>query len=566
MKKVKGVLFTIGLSAFLCAAPAIMGSHTGMTGELNVVYAQSVDTAVYQGVDYSAVYDFDYYYNQNADVANAFGYDPDALIAHFVNFGMAEGRCASPNFNVVYYRYDLNNQDLRYSLGADMTAYYMHYINFGQYENRSVDSWSDVFDPQKYLDANPDVKANIVGRFTSDGNQLGWALWHFVEYGANEGRSGCSDFDVQVYKAENQDLVNVYGNAAYFPYYQHYIFWGKNEGRISNYANNIYHGVDYSAVYDKEYYLYEYPDIAAAFGGDTTLTLEHFINFGMAEGREGNSEFRVNIYRDNYEDLQEKYKDDLKAYYMDYLNTGKAEGRSGNEIIPKPCISNTEANATVNESVNLAIYSFTGEVTWKISDPSVASITTDGSTCIVTGIKPGSVGVTATLNGKKEFTCNIRFDAISQETPWVYDSATKRHKTMFDGTVVQEQYYETEAGGTWGYFDDEVARAMFVEIQKMQKQVYGDEGVSVWNESDYQYAKARTVYYAAAGNGSTGGLYHMNSGGLPNVSDNRRYITFFNGYKGGLSIACYVRDSVHDEFTYGSAWRAYFGTYYSSST
>lgn len=306
MKKVKGVLFTIGLSAFLCAAPAIMGSHTGMTGELNVVYAQSVDTAVYQGVDYSAVYDFDYYYNQNADVANAFGYDPDALIAHFVNFGMAEGRCASPNFNVVYYRYDLNNQDLRYSLGADMTAYYMHYINFGQYENRSVDSWSDVFDPQKYLDANPDVKANIVGRFTSDGNQLGWALWHFVEYGANEGRSGCS------------------------------------------------------AVYDKEYYLYEYPDIAAAFGGDTTLTLEHFINFGMAEGREGNSEFRVNIYRDNYEDLQEKYKDDLKAYYMDYLNTGKAEGRSGNEIIPKPCISNTEANATVNESVNLAIYSFTG--------------------------------------------------------------------------------------------------------------------------------------------------------------------------------------------------------------
>ena len=44
---------------------------------------------VYNRVDYSAVFD---YITNNGDIKAAFGDDDVAVLAHFVNYGMSEGR------------------------------------------------------------------------------------------------------------------------------------------------------------------------------------------------------------------------------------------------------------------------------------------------------------------------------------------------------------------------------------------------------------------------------------------------------------------------------------------
>ncbi len=88
-------------------------------------------------------------------------------------------------------------------------------------------------------------------------------------------------------------------------------------------------GTDYSAVYDYSYYVDHNPDVASAYGGDDLAILQHFVTYGMDEGRQGCSSFNVNLYRSRYSDLQQAFGDDLRAYYLHYMTFGLQEGRSG---------------------------------------------------------------------------------------------------------------------------------------------------------------------------------------------------------------------------------------------
>ncbi len=91
-------------------------------------------TSVLNGVDYSAVYNFNTYITNYSDIKTGFGSDDVAALMHFVNFGMNEGRQASDSFNVVSYKN--RYPDLRIAFGNNLKAYYIHYINFGQKEGR----------------------------------------------------------------------------------------------------------------------------------------------------------------------------------------------------------------------------------------------------------------------------------------------------------------------------------------------------------------------------------------------------------------------------------------------
>ena len=82
-----------------------------------------------------------------------------------------------------------------------------------------------------------------------------------------------------------------------------------------------------SAVYDENYYLRNNPDVKEMAKGDSQAALQHFINFGMKEGRSGNAEFNVAAYRANYPDLAAAFGDDLVLYYQHYVNLGKVENR-----------------------------------------------------------------------------------------------------------------------------------------------------------------------------------------------------------------------------------------------
>ena len=91
-------------------------------------------STVYNGIDYSAVYDYYYYINKYSDVKNAFGGDANKTLSHFVNYGMKEGRQGCESFNVTSYKN--RYADLRSAFGNDLAKYYMHYISNGKKEGR----------------------------------------------------------------------------------------------------------------------------------------------------------------------------------------------------------------------------------------------------------------------------------------------------------------------------------------------------------------------------------------------------------------------------------------------
>ena len=93
-----------------------------------------VPETIFMGTDFSPVYDYDFYQQNNPDVAAAFGYDDMATFGHFLAHGMNEGRRASADFDIgTYVR---NYEDLRNAFGWDLPKYYIHYIEFGKAEGR----------------------------------------------------------------------------------------------------------------------------------------------------------------------------------------------------------------------------------------------------------------------------------------------------------------------------------------------------------------------------------------------------------------------------------------------
>ncbi len=115
-------------------------------------------------------------------------------------------------------------------------------------------------------------------------------------------------------------------------------------------------GIDYSAVFDAEYYYNHYPDVQQTAGHNADKLLEHFIYSGMKEGRTGRADFNVRAYMKNNLDLLSVYGiKDLSSYYYHYLQSGKAEGRSAtaqaasaNEIASFSTQYNTEEDRAIN--------------------------------------------------------------------------------------------------------------------------------------------------------------------------------------------------------------------------
>ncbi len=231
----------------------------------------------YHGVDYSAVYDPEYYYNTYKDVAAAFGYDEKALIKHFVEYGMREGRCGNDKFNVLKYKYSFTNRDLKDAFGDDLPAYYIHYISCGKAEGRNVSQWDGVFNAEYYLKKNPDVKAHIYALYTENSNIEGWCLWHYLEYGISEGRYSGTDFDVMNYATANPDVfkANSYYDEEgrvhtdFVGIATHYLESGLLEGRPTE-----------NGVYNMRALPELRPDVIDAFGYDRAAWCDWFITYG----------------------------------------------------------------------------------------------------------------------------------------------------------------------------------------------------------------------------------------------------------------------------------------------
>lgn len=292
----------------------------------------------YQGVDYSSVYNYSYYISKYPDIKAAFGNDQYKAIEHFVNCGMKEARQASSSFNVTIYKN--NYKDLRQNFGDDLSKYYLHFMNNGKAEGRNAIAsngaldgitvyngidYAPVYNYSYYVAKYPDIAA----AFSNDDVKT---LEHFVKNGMAEGRVATENFDVHAYRANNLDLRQAFGNNLPL-YYMHYIQTGKNENRVTTGNTDItngittYQGVNYAAVYNYSYYIQHNPDIAAAFPNDDEAVLQHFVQFGMSEGRDASADFNLATYKGNNADLRSAFGDNNVDYYLHYIHSGKAEGR-----------------------------------------------------------------------------------------------------------------------------------------------------------------------------------------------------------------------------------------------
>lgn len=91
-------------------------------------------------------------------------------------------------------------------------------------------------------------------------------------------------------------------------------------------GNSFYNnGVNYSFVFDPEYYGYNNPSIKLAVNNNPSRLFEHFLRIGMKEGLRGNDSFDVYVYKNNNPDL--KYAMDLQKYYEHYCSIGHREDR-----------------------------------------------------------------------------------------------------------------------------------------------------------------------------------------------------------------------------------------------
>jgi GH25 family lysozyme M1 (1,4-beta-N-acetylmuramidase) len=95
-------------------------------------------------------------------------------------------------------------------------------------------------------------------------------------------------------------------------------------------------GLNYSPVFDAEYYASHNPDVVKVYGENPSALLSHFINNGMKEGRQGKDSFEVFSYRSRYQDLRGTYGNDLKEYYYHYMKYGYLEGRDGSPLPLSP--------------------------------------------------------------------------------------------------------------------------------------------------------------------------------------------------------------------------------------
>lgn len=79
---------------------------------------------------------------------------------------------------------------------------------------------------------------------------------------------------------------------------------------------------------DTEYYATRYEDLRAAFGNNEKALYNHYITFGMKEGRSASKWFDAKKYREKYADLDKAFGDNWSAYLEHYLRYGIKEGRS----------------------------------------------------------------------------------------------------------------------------------------------------------------------------------------------------------------------------------------------
>lgn len=147
-----------------------------------------------------------------------------------------------------------------------------------------------LFNEAFYLQHNPDVAAAV------SRNEFPSGYDHFLRFGLNEGRMGTPDWTPSIeetYLSHNLDVAHAVTLGQFHSGYQHFVEFGQFEGRTGTpivIPQSVVH------LFDETVYLARYPDVAHAVQlGQFASGYQHFLEFGVFEGRSGSPDWTSSI-------------------------------------------------------------------------------------------------------------------------------------------------------------------------------------------------------------------------------------------------------------------------------
>lgn len=325
----------------------------------------------------AALFDYKYYADTYADLKAAFGYDYGKLYAHYINYGIREGRKPSAIFDPIYY--SNNNNDIKNVYGNDYQAVYDHFVTYGYNENRptssefnindyrnnhsEVSSMSNLdlykmiiesrskierimFDYEYYANTYPE----LYDKYGYDYQKL---YNDYISSGINEGKSPSLIFNPKYYLQSNGDVQATWPDN-YKEAYNHFVNYGYNENRVSSEECNMvdlrsnHHEYDSMSnlelyelirdqnrieniIFDYKYYADTYPELKEKYGYDYKSLYSDYINYGIKEGRSPSIIFNPKYYLEANEDLKSAGIDDYEKAYNQFINSGYKEDRVSSE-------------------------------------------------------------------------------------------------------------------------------------------------------------------------------------------------------------------------------------------
>lgn len=82
-----------------------------------------------------------------------------------------------------------------------------------------------------------------------------------------------------------------------------------------------------NVAFNASYYANKHQDVYGTCGDNAKALYDHFINSGMAEGRQSSAQFNISVYKANHQDLVDAFGDDLIKYYNHFIESGYNENR-----------------------------------------------------------------------------------------------------------------------------------------------------------------------------------------------------------------------------------------------
>lgn len=181
--------FKMGVCSILAAVMAVTGIPEVQRPSVPIV--RTASAASYRQVTGAltaeqarcVMFDHIYYANRYSDLKAAYGYNEALLWHHYITWGIAEGRSASPVFDPIWYLD--HNKDLKRAFGNNYAQAYQHWIHYGCSEGRDS---SEHYHGRYYLDQNADLKAAYFSNGLLDADNYYRLALHYLKWGCKEGR------------------------------------------------------------------------------------------------------------------------------------------------------------------------------------------------------------------------------------------------------------------------------------------------------------------------------------------------------------------------------------------